>query len=100
MDERLGLSALIEQHLSDPRTGRDSQFSLPDLLRQSIYSRLATEPSSASNQRGTAEPWIKESRTRPTGAGFSCHRFRANEVRLRLGVIAYNLGNPLRRLVV
>src|SRR5713226_5318667 len=28
------------------------------------------------------------------------HRFRANEVRLLLGVIAYNLGNLLRRLVL
>jgi hypothetical protein len=28
----------------------------------------------------------------------SCHRFRANEVRLILGVVAYNLGNLLRRL--
>jgi hypothetical protein len=28
----------------------------------------------------------------------SCHRFRANEVRLLLEVIAYNLGNLLRRL--
>src|SRR5438034_10946248 len=30
----------------------------------------------------------------------SCHRFRAHEVRLLLGVIAYNLGNLLRRLVL
>ena len=30
----------------------------------------------------------------------SCHRFRANEVRLLLGVIAYNLGNLLRRLTL
>jgi len=30
----------------------------------------------------------------------SCHGFRANEVRLLLGVIAYNLGNLLRRLVL
>lgn len=30
----------------------------------------------------------------------SCHRFRANEVRLLLGVIAYNLGNLLRRLAL
>ena len=30
----------------------------------------------------------------------SCHRYRANEVRLLLGVIAYNLGNLLRRLVL
>jgi hypothetical protein len=41
LDERLGLGALIERHLSDPRTGRNSQFSLADLFRQSIYSRLA-----------------------------------------------------------
>ena len=36
----------------------------------------------------------------PPGARLSCHRFRANEVRLLLGVIAYNLGNLLRRLVL
>ncbi len=30
----------------------------------------------------------------------SCHRFRANEVRLPLGIIAYNLGNLLRRLAL
>ena len=28
----------------------------------------------------------------------SCHRFRANEVRLQLSVQAYNLGNLWRRL--
>jgi len=41
LDERLGRSALIEGHLSDPRTGRNCQFPLADLLRQSIYSHLA-----------------------------------------------------------
>ena len=41
LDEHLGLGALIERHLSDPRTGRNSQFPLPDLFRQSVYSRLA-----------------------------------------------------------
>jgi Transposase DDE domain group 1 len=40
LDERLGLSTLIERHLSDPRTGRNSEFPLADLFRQSIYSRL------------------------------------------------------------
>jgi Transposase DDE domain group 1 len=30
----------------------------------------------------------------------SCHRFRANEVRLWLSLIAYNLGNLWRRLVL
>jgi hypothetical protein len=41
LDERFGLSVLIERHLCDPRTGRNYQFPLPDLFRQSIYSRLA-----------------------------------------------------------
>jgi hypothetical protein len=41
LDERLGLRALMERHLSDPRTGRNWQFPLADLFRQSIYSRLA-----------------------------------------------------------
>src|SRR5215813_3335717 len=41
LDEHLDLSTLIERHLSDPRTGRNCQFPLADLFRQSIYSRLA-----------------------------------------------------------
>ena len=36
----------------------------------------------------------------PTGPGSPVTRFRANEVRLLLGVIAYSLGNLLRRLVL
>ena len=30
----------------------------------------------------------------------SCHRFRANEVRLQLSVLAYDLGNLWRRMVL
>src|ERR1700716_3675521 len=41
LDERLGFDALIERHLTDPRTGHNRQFPLPDLFRQAIYSRLA-----------------------------------------------------------
>jgi len=41
LGERLGLGTLVERHLSDPRTGRNAQFPLADLLRQSIYGRLA-----------------------------------------------------------
>ena len=52
------------------------------------------------NQRGTAEQWIKEGKTAAHWTRLSCHRFRANEVRLLLGVLAYNLGNLLRRLVL
>src|SRR5665213_188585 len=41
LDERLGLSQLISDNLSDARRGKNTQLPLPDLLRQSIYSRLA-----------------------------------------------------------
>ncbi len=41
MDERLGLSALIVENILDGRRGKNTQLPLPDLLRQSIYSRLA-----------------------------------------------------------
>jgi hypothetical protein len=52
------------------------------------------------NQRGTAEQWIKEGKPATHWTRLSCHRLRANEVRLLLGVIAYNLGNLLRRLAL
>jgi hypothetical protein len=52
------------------------------------------------NRRGTAEQWIKEGKAATHWTRLSCHRFRANEVRLLLGVIAYNLGNLVRRLVL
>ena len=41
LDERLGLDAIITEHLRDSRQGLNTQFRLPDLLRQSVYSRLA-----------------------------------------------------------
>ena len=50
------------------------------------------------NKRGTAEQWIKEGKQAVKMTRLSCHRFRANEVRLWLSVIAYNLGNLWRRL--
>jgi hypothetical protein len=52
------------------------------------------------NKRGTAEQWIKEGKQAVKMTRLSCHRFRSNEVRLMLSVIAYNLGNPWRRLVL
>jgi hypothetical protein len=53
-----------------------------------------------SNKRGTAEQWIKEGKQTAHWTRLSCHRFRANEVRLQLSVLAYNLGNLWRRLVL
>jgi hypothetical protein len=52
------------------------------------------------NKRGTAEQWIKECKQAVKMTRLSCHRFRSNEVRLWLSVIAYNLGNLWRRLVL
>jgi hypothetical protein len=52
------------------------------------------------NKRGTAEQWIKQGKQAVKMTRLSCHRFRSNEVRLWLSVIAYNLGNLWRRLVL
>ena len=49
---------------------------------------------------GTAEQWIKEGNQGAQWTRLSCHRFRANEVRMQLSVLAYNLGNLWRRLAL
>jgi hypothetical protein len=43
------------------------------------------------NKRGTGEQWIKEGKQAVKMTRLFCHWFRANEVRLRLSLIAYNL---------
>jgi hypothetical protein len=40
LDERLGFGELIARRLTDSR-GKNTQLLLADLLRQSVYSRLA-----------------------------------------------------------
>jgi hypothetical protein len=52
------------------------------------------------NKRGTTEQRIKEGKQAVKMTRLSCHRFRSNEVRLWLSVIAYTLGNLRRRLVL
>jgi len=59
LDERLGLSALIERHLTDPRTGRNFQFALPDLFRQSVYSRLAGYEDTNDAERLAEDPTFR-----------------------------------------
>ncbi len=51
------------------------------------------------NKRGTVEQW-KAGKLAVNWTRLSCHRFRGNEVRLWLSVIAYNLGNLWRRLAL
>ena len=41
LDERLGFGDLVAQHLTDSRRGKNTQLPLADLLRQSVYSRIA-----------------------------------------------------------
>ncbi len=52
------------------------------------------------NKRGTSEQLIKEGKQAVKMTRLSCHRFRSNEVRLWLSVMAYTLGNLWRRLVL
>jgi Transposase DDE domain group 1 len=52
------------------------------------------------NKRRTAEQWSKEGKQATHWTRLSCHRFRANEARLQLSLLAYNLGNLWRRLVL
>ena len=52
------------------------------------------------NGRGTAEQWIKEGKYALNWTRLSCHKFVANQVRLWLFILAYNLGNFFRRLAL
>ena len=52
------------------------------------------------NGRGTAEQWIKEGKYALNWTRISCKNFVSNQVILGLFVLAYNLGNFLRRLVL
>jgi len=82
--------AKVEHHLGElfPRVGFIvTSMTLPSRSVVRFY-----------NKRGTAEQWIKEGKQATHWTRLSCHRFRANEVRLQLSVLAYNLGNLWRRL--
>lgn len=52
------------------------------------------------NGRGTAKQWIKEGKYALNWTRLSCHKFEANQVRLGLFILAYNLGNFVRRLAL
>jgi hypothetical protein len=52
------------------------------------------------NKRGVAEGWIKEGKYALSWTRLSCTRFSSNQVRLALFILAYNLGNFLRRFAL
>ena len=91
-DKARRVVAKVEHHQGElfPRVGFIvTSLSLPSRAVVRFY-----------NRRGTAEQWIKEGKQATHWTRLSCHRFRANEVRLQLSVLAYNLGNLWRRLVL
>jgi hypothetical protein len=84
--------AKVELHLGElfPRLGFIvTNLELPSRAVVRFYTK-----------RGTDEQWIKEDKQAVKMTRLSCHRFRANEVRLWLSAIAYNLGNLWRRLAL
>ena len=52
------------------------------------------------NKRGNCEQWIKEGKYALSWTRLSCTKFASNQVRLGLFVLAYNLGNFLRRFAL
>ena len=98
--QQLSLNVLVLSVLAHP-SGFGSWVAFQQAIR--VVTNLEA-PSRAVvrfyNKRGTAEQWIKEGKQAVKMTRLSCHRFRSNEVRLWLSVIAYNLGNLWRRLVL
>jgi len=93
------------RHVAVSRQGHEVEHHLGELFpRVGFIVTNLTLPSRAVvrfyNKRGTAEQWIKEGKLAVSWTRLSCHRFRGNEVRLWLSVIACNLGNLWRRLVL
>ncbi|MBU4175786.1 MAG: IS1380 family transposase [Actinobacteria bacterium] len=52
------------------------------------------------NRRGNCERWIKEGKSALTWTRLSCAKYVSNQVRFALFVLAYNLGNFLRRFAL
>jgi hypothetical protein len=68
-----------------------------------IVTNLQRKPSNVTkfyNQRGKCEQWIKEGKLALAWTRLPCTRFVANQVRLALFVLAYNMGNFLRRFAL
>lgn len=84
--------AKVEHHLGElfPRVGYTvTNLTLPSRAVVRFY-----------DKQGTAGQWIKEGKQAAKMTRLRCHKFRSNEVRLWLTIIAYNLGNLWRRLVL
>jgi hypothetical protein len=68
-----------------------------------IVTNMSTSPDAVVhfyNRRGTCEQHIKEGKLAITWTRLSCVRYVSNKVRLALFVLAYNLGNFMRRFAL
>jgi len=59
MDEVLGLTSMGGRLLNDRRTGKNMQHSMPALIRQSIYSRLAGYEDTNDAERLAVDPIMR-----------------------------------------
>ena len=59
LDEALGLGQLAESMLAETRTGRNVQHELVDLLRQSVYGRLAGYEDTNDAERLSQDPAMR-----------------------------------------
>src|SRR5713101_2671504 len=115
LDERLGLSALIQRHLRDPRTGYNRQFPLPDLFRQSIYSRLAGYEDTNDAERLAEDPTFRmlasrERREASVALTSTLHWFETEVLaeernyhgllRLNTALVQHDAARPLARRLI
>jgi DDE family transposase len=77
LDERLGLGALIAANIMNDRRGKNAQLPLPDLLRQSIYSRLAGYEDVNDAERLSQDPTTQMAQFRLCWFGISYRRGRS-----------------------
>lgn len=92
-DRHRRVVAKVEWHRGElfPRVG---------FIVTNMYADAAERIVSFYNGRGTAEQWIKEGKQALNWTRLSCCRFEANQVRLQLFALAYNLANFLRRIAL
>jgi hypothetical protein len=74
----------------------DERLGFGELIDQSPQRLVLDMDSTEIPVHGQQEQWIREGKQAVKMTRLSCHRFRSNEVRLWLAVIAYNPGNRQR----